>query len=155
METNSPKQIIKLIEIDSIAHIEDIFLTLISGTDSAGKVHEFSISTTFFEKIKADVWCTETTIIMVVAEERIADKTTYVDGNDEIQLHTKSGKSINRLSKGSTSTWKRELEDKSSARSQAAKATNAAKALDLLSEAVDKGLSEDAAAALIGQIMAT
>ena len=151
---NAPKQKVILIEVDSISHIEEAGLTLITGSDSAGKVVEAAISTKFFEKIKADVWCVEGAVVRVVAEERIEAKTTYTDDAGETQLHKSSGLSCNRLSKGSMSTWKRELEDKSSARQQAAKSSNASKALDLLSEAIEKGLSEEAAAILIGKIMA-
>lgn len=155
IEPNAPKSRVVLIEIDSISVIEDMGITLITGTDSAGKVLEFSIGSKFFEKIKGDAWCTEGTVARCVVEERIAGKTTYEDASTkEVKLHTKDGFTCNRLSKGSQSTWKRELEDKASARQQAAKAANASKALDLLSAAVDKGLSEDAAAVLIGQIMA-
>lgn len=152
---NTPKVKRVLGELVGFSFIETSDLYVLSLVTPDGKSTEASISKGYWESIKADQWIKQGEILNVEYEVRVKNQTGYTNSDGEEILHTSDGNSINRIHRGSATTYQRQLKDLEDGRKLEGKVNAAEKTLAMFMNVIgEDNVNQDAVANLLGKIMA-
>jgi hypothetical protein len=105
-KSNPAKEISFIAELCS-ATVADNGNTVLTLAKPNGDIEEMWVNEKFWDKLSVRI--KEGDYLSVKCEQRVADKTTYLDSNDDLQFHTKSGLGFRGASKVSKSMFDRDI----------------------------------------------